>query len=126
MKTHLVVNDTDLTAYIVAGSYNIDSADQYESWKDGNFKEHRIIVTNKVSGSFEIACSNRTGSITLADFLETWNGAVDNGVVTLGLYIPTRDKFEALEAYYDIKVKDHILSGDGNFIDVLTIELQER
>ena len=126
MKTHLVVNNTDLTGYIVAGSYNIDSSDEYESWKDGNFREHRIIVTSKVSGSFEIVCSNRTGSITLADFLETWDGAVDNGVVTLGLYIPTRDKFELLEAYYDIVNKEHILSGDGNFIDVLTIKLQER
>lgn len=126
MRTHLVVNDTDLTAHIVSGSYDISSEDQYESWKDGNFKEHRIIVTSKVSGSFDLACSNRTGSITLAEFLDLWDGAVDNGVITLGLYVPNKDKFELIEAYYEINPKDHILSGDGSFIDVFTIKLQER
>lgn len=126
MRTHLVVNDMDLTAHIVSESYDIGSEDQYESWKDGNYREHRIIVTSKVTGSFDLACSNRPGSITLAQFLELWEGAVVNGVVTLGLYIPNRDKFEAIEAYYEIKTKDHILSGDGSFIDVLTITIQER
>lgn len=126
MRTHLVVNNTDLTAHIVSGSYDVNSEDQYESWKDGNYREHRIIVTSKVSGSFDIACSNRTGSITLAEFLDLWNGAVDNGVVTIGLYVPNKDKFEALEAYFDIETKDHILSGDGNFIDVLKITIKER
>lgn len=126
MRTHLVVNNTDLTAHIVSGSYDVNSEDQYESWKDGNYREHRIIATSKVSGSFDIACSNRTGSITLAEFLDLWNGAVDNGVVTIGLYVPNKDKFEALEAYFDIETKDHILSGDGNFIDVLKITIKER
>lgn len=126
MRTHLVVNDTDLTAFVVSGTYDVSSEDQYESWKDGNYREHRIIVTSKVSGSFDIACSNRTGSITLAEFLDLWDGAVDNGVITMGIYIPNKDKFEAIEAYYEIKPKDHILSGDGSFIDVLTITIQER
>lgn len=125
MITHLVVNNTNLTPYIVDGTYNVNSEDVYESWKDGNMKEHRVIVAQKISGSFDIACSNRTTGISLDTFLSTWNSAVNNGVATIGLWVPSKGAFEALECYYDIVSKDHILSGDGSFIDVLTVQIKE-
>lgn len=126
MKIHFTVANTDLTKYIVDGTYKINPKDSYESWEDGNMLEHRVIVTQKIEGSFEIGCSNRSGGITLAHFLELWNSAVDNGVVTLGLYVPALDQFKALNCYYTITSKDHILSGDGNFIDVMTVSIKER
>lgn len=126
MKIHFTVANTDLTKYIVDGTYKINPQDSYESWEDGNMLEHRVIVTQKIEGSFDIGCSNRSGGITLAHFLELWNSAVDNGVVTLGLYVPALDQFKALNCYYKITSKDHILSGDGNFIDVLTVSIKER
>lgn len=122
----VVVNGTDITNYIVEGSYNINASDDYESWKDGYFVEHRIIVTSKVSGSFEVVCSNRSNSITLADFLTTWNGGVSNGVVTLGVEVLNTGTFEAIEAYYQIKNTKHDRAGDGSFIDVLEITIKER
>ena len=126
MITHLVVNETNLTPYIVDGSYKVNSDDTYESWNDGNMVEHRVIVTQKISGSFDIACSNRDGSISLSSFLTTWNAAVENGVATIGVWVPNRGSFEAIECYYEMVSKDHILSGDGSFIDVLTVSIKER
>lgn len=123
MKTHIVVNDTDLTPYVVNGSYNIRASDTYESWQDGNKKEHRIIVTSKVSGSFQIACG---GELTLSDFLTAWNGAVNNGVLRIGLYVTNTDAFEALECYYEIEPEEHILTAGGKWIDVLSITIKER
>lgn len=126
MLTHLVVNNTNLTPYIVDGTYSINSADTYESWKDGNMVEHRVIITHKISGSFEIACSNRANGITLSDFLDLWNGIVDNGVAQIGVWVPNKGSFEAIDCYYEITNKEHILSGDGEFIDVLTVNVKER
>lgn len=123
MKTHVVVNDTDLTRYVVNGSYDVNASDTYESWQDGNFKEHRIIVTSKVSGSFKIACG---GELSLADFLAIWNGAVDNGVLTIGLYVPNRDSFEPYECYFEMENDDHIMTAGGKWIDVLNIKIKER
>lgn len=123
MKTHIVVNDTDLTPYVVNGSYDIGESDTYESWMDGNYKEHRIIAASKVSGSFEIACG---GDLTLSSFLSTWRGAVDNGVVTIGLYVPNRDLFDIYECYFEIETKDHIATAGGKWVDVLTIKIKER
>lgn len=126
MQTHVVVNYTDITPYIVDGSYDVNYSDASESWQDGNMVEHRIIVSEKVSGSFQVVCSNRSGFITLEDFLALWNGAVNLGVVTLGCWVLNKGTFEAIECYFEIKNADHILSADGDFIDVLKITIKER
>ena len=126
MQTQVVVNNTNITPYIVEGSYNVNSEDVYESWNDANKVEHRIVTTEKVKGSFEVVCSNRSCSITLANFLSLWNGAVDNKVVTIGCRVLNTDKFEALECYFSIKNTKHDLAGDGSFIDVLQIDITER
>lgn len=122
----VVVNSTDITNYIIEGSYKMDSSDAYESWKDGNMVEHRVIVSTKINGQFQVVCSNRSNSITLSDFLTLWNGAVNNGVVTLGVYVLDTDTFEAIEAYYTIENVKHDRAGDGSFIDVLEIKITER
>lgn len=126
MQTHVVVNNTDITPYIVDGSYKINAEDSSESWEDGNKVEHRIVVKEKVKGSFEVVCSNRTGSITLANFLSTWNGAVSNKVVTLGCRVLNTGAFEAINAYFKIENTLHDLAADGSFIDKLKITITER
>lgn len=126
MQTQVVVNNTDITPYIVEGSYKVNAEDSYESWKDANMVEHRVVIAEKVKGSFEVVCSNRTGSITLSDFLTLWGGAVDNKVVTIGCRVLNTGKFEALECYFEITCGKHDLAGDGSFIDVLEIKITER
>jgi hypothetical protein len=122
----VVVNNTEITNYIVEGSYKMDSSDTYESWKDGNMREHRIVIAQKINGAFQVVCSNRSNSITLTDFLTLWNSAVNNGVVTLGVYVLDTNSFEAIEAYYEIENVKHDRAGDGSFIDVLEITITER
>lgn len=122
----VVVNNTDITNYIVEGSYKMDSSDTYESWRDGNMREHRIIVSQKIKGNFQVVCSNRSNSITLSDFLDVWNGAVSNGILTIGVYVLDTDTFEAIEAYYEMENVKHDRAGDGSFIDVLEITITER
>lgn len=122
----VVINGHDITNYIVEGTYKMDSEDSYVSWQDGNFLEHRIITGQKIKGKFQVICSNRTNSITLEDFLNYWNQAVNNGVVTIGVYVLDTNTFEAIEAYYEIENVKHDRAGDGSFIDVLEITIQQR
>lgn len=122
----VVVNGHDITNYIVEGTYKMDSEDSYVSWQDGNFLEHRIITGQKISGKFQVVCSNRANSITLSDFLLYWNNAVNNGVVTIGVYVLDTNRFEAIEAYYEIENVKHDRAGDGSFIDVLEITIKQR
>ena len=120
----VVVGNTDITNYIVSGTYAVNSYDQYEGWKDGNGIEHRVNIRSKVSGSFDIGCSSK--SITLEAFLAAWNSAVNNKVVTLGCTVLNTNTFEAIEAFYEITNKEHIKKGDGGIIDVMTVKIQER
>ena len=46
----IMVGTTEITDYIVDGTYEMDAEDTYESWKDGNARQHRVIITSKVSG----------------------------------------------------------------------------
>lgn len=123
---NVVVNNVNITKHIVVGSYKMDSVDEYKSWMDGNLKEHRIVIAKKIEGKFQIVCSNRSSSITLADFLTLWNGAVRDNAVTIGVYVLDTDKFEVIEAYYEIENVKHDKAGDGSFIDVLQITIKER
>lgn len=126
MNNHIVLDGTNLTPYIVDGSYNISSEDVYESWKDGNMMEHRVIITSKVSGSCNICCSNRSNSITLSNFLSHYANATTNGVTTIGVYVQNLGVFKAINAYVKIEPKEHNLAADGSFIDVFTLKIQER
>jgi len=124
MRSHLVIGETDYTANIVDGSYDVNSNDVYESWKDGNMLEHRIIVTSKVSGKFSVVFPNN--GVTLSAFLEAWDSVVVNGVATIGLYVTNKNKFEALDCYFKITSGQHIKQRDGEFYDVLNIEISQR
>ena len=120
----VIVNNTDITAHIVDGSYNINSSEQYESWTDGNGVEHRIVVRAKVSGSFDFVCCDQT--MTVSDFLALFSSAETGSGMLIGMTVLNKGIFEVIEAFYDITSKDHIKKGDGRIIDVLTVKIQER
>lgn len=130
MRSHVIVHNgstqTDITPYIVAGSYDINIDSKYASWNDGNMVEHRIVTAEKVTGSFDIACSDKRNSILLSEFLNIWNSAVTNHVINLGVYVPSLNIQKTIDAYFKISNADHVLLADGNFIDVFTIEIKER
>ena len=125
MVTLLVVNDTDLTEYINKKSYKVNSKNQYESWKDGNYVEHRIIVRNRVEGSFEIAVYGHN-DVDYAAFLDIWNSAVNNGVVTMGVWVQDQNRFKAIEAYYAMEGLKHHELLNGDFYDRVKITFTER
>ena len=124
MRTHFVIGGSDYTNFIVKDSYQVNANDVYESWKDGNMLEHRIIIASKVKGKFKIKCN--PSELPLSDFLNAWNAQVSNGVITLGLYVTNKDSFEQLECYFDIQSSQHIKSLGGTFFDVLEVEVTER
>lgn len=122
----VIVNNTDITGYIVEGSYKMNTHKTGPSWQDGNYLTHQKVVTEKIEGSFQVVCSNRANSITLSAFLTLWDGAVTDNYVTLGCTVLNKGAFEAVQAMYTIENVKHIKSGDGSMIDVLEIKITER
>ena len=126
MRTHLVIHGVDYTPYIVHGSYNINTDDVYESWEDGNMVEHRIIVTSKVKGTIQIVCSDMPRCKSASDFLADVKAATDNGVLTVGVYVPNLGAMKAINCYYSVQTSSHIKSIGGQFTDVFTLQIKER
>lgn len=120
----ITINGHNIAQYIVDGSYQMDAEDQYLSWQDGNFTEHRIIVTSKVKGSFDIACHD--DGLSLPDLMGYIAEGETNGVILCGVYVTNKGTNKAINAYYAITNKQHDLTADGDYVDVVTVELKER
>lgn len=121
----VMVNNTDITEYINKKTYKMNAEKSYESWLDGNYREHRIYTRTKIEGSFEVALYGKNNMLT-QNFLDLWNGAVNNEIVTMGVFVQNTNKFEMIEAYFEFDGKAHREMINGNYCDILTIKIIER
>ena len=125
ISVQVVIGSTDITPYVVEGTYKMDAKDTYESWKDGNMVEHRIIVTSKVQGSFDVVLCNKN-NMPLDDFNAIFTGAENNGVINALVYVTNKGIKKAVSAYYELTNKEHTLLADGSFLDIVTVGITER
>lgn len=119
------INGIDITNYINEKSYKMNAVKSYESWLDGNFHEHRIYTRTKVTGSFEVALYGKNNMLT-QNFLDLWESAVSNDIVTMLVFVQNTNKMEAIEAYFEFEGKSHRKMINGNYCDVLTVKITER
>ena len=125
MNTLIVVDNTDITPWIVPDSYKLVPTEKYESWEDGNYVEHRIYTRTKITGTFNVWTAEARGMDTDA-FMEHWNNATHNKITTLGVYDNVENRMRAIEAYCHITPDKHKDLAGGKFYDVFKIEVNER
>ena len=119
------INGVDLTPYINPKTYEMNTEKQYESWQDGNFVEHRIYIREKVKGSFDVALYGQN-NMTTQNFLETWMGGVDNNIALINVFVQSRNRMEPINAYFDFSGTFHREMINGNYCDVMHVEILER
>lgn len=117
-----MVNSVDITNYIDRDSYSMNSSQIYESWQNANYVEVRVPIRKRVSGKFKIRCGK---GLTFANFLSNWNQAVDEGVVTIGVFVQNDNEFEAIEAYFDFEGTKHVELDNGTVYDEITVNIKE-
>ena len=126
MDENLVtVNGVNITQYINRKTYAMNAEDIYASWENGNMITTRIPIRTKITGSFEVAVWGKN-NMDWAAFLNLWNGAVEDGIVTLGVFVQNTNTFEAIEAYFETKSKAHEKLINGNYLDRVTFKIEER
>ena len=119
----IMIGTTDITGLIVDGTYKMDAKDEYASWKDGNYREHRIIVTSKVEGSFDVVLPS--DGTSLADFMDIITAAEVNGVITARVDVTNKGSANAISAFYKLENKTHDITAGGKVVDVVTVHLKE-
>lgn len=125
MNRLVIVGGTDITPYINWKKYNIEAEEMYESWRDGNYVEHRIYIRSRMTGSFEVWLCGINDMDTDA-FLALWNSATTNHVTTMAVYDQTINDMRAINAFCQITPSDHKQMMNGKFFDVFKIEVEER
>ena len=118
------IGGTNITKYIIKDSYDINSEPVYQSWQDGNFREHRIYTRNKIEGDFEVIFFDEDNG-AYEDFLELLAGSTSNHLTTMGLFVLNDSSFEALQAYVQITAKQHAETSDGRMVNKMTLKIEE-
>lgn len=119
----ITIGTHDITGLIVDGSYKMDAKDLYESWQDANYVEHRIIVTNKVEGSFDVVLTEDTTS--LSEFMDIIADAEDNGVIVALVDVTNKGTTRAISAFYELENETHDITASDKVVDVVTVKLKE-
>ena len=120
-----IIGSTDISNLIVDDTYKMDAEGLYESWKDGNYVEHRIYTSSKIRGSFDVVLSNKN-NCTLSQFKTIIDNASTNHVLLGAFYCTNTGAVEAVNAFCKLTNKNHIITADGSTIDVVTVEITER
>ena len=119
-----IIGGTDITKYIIKDSYDINSEPVYQSWQDGNFREHRIYTRDRIEGDFEVIFFDEDNG-AYEDFLELLAGSTSNHLTTMGLFVLNDSSFEALQAYVHITAKQHAETSDGRMVNKMTLKIEE-
>ena len=125
MNTLVLMDGQNITPWIVPDSYKMEAEDMFESWRDGNFVEHRVYTRSRMTGKFSVWTAEKRG-MTLDDFIEILDGATTDHVTTMAVYDATSNSMKAITAYLKVKPSEHKEYAEGKFYDVLDIEVEER
>lgn len=125
MIGQVIIGSHDVSNFVVAESYQMDSEATYESWLDGNKMQHRSGNVEKVNGNFNVVLCANTGC-TLAQFVQYMEDATTDGITYAAVYVTNKGTVEAIDCFYKLTSEEHILLADGTFLDVVNVELTER
>lgn len=118
------VGGVDITEHINPKTYKMNAEKNYESWLDGNYREHRVYTRTKVKGSFDIALYGKN-NLKTQDFLDLWANAVNNEVVTILVFVQNTNQNTAIQAYFEFDGKFHREMINGDYCDVLSVKIEE-
>ena len=124
VETYAVISSTDISKYIIKDSYEMNTESVFESWTDGNFREHRIYIRDRVKGSFDVIFFDDDNG-AYQNFLDLLDSATTNRVLTIGLFIVNESKFGVFEVYYSITQAQHAETTDGRMVNKMTINIEE-
>lgn len=123
MAVSFIIGTTDLTAYADIQNYEMNRADVYTSWTDGNWRDHRVIARQRVSGKVKLGFSSATDFSGLMTLLSTAKNA--NGYYSVTAYINNTGTTETINAFIDTKDADKWDTLNGRQWQVMTLTVTE-
>lgn len=93
------IGGKNFTQHIKVPSYKVNRAEEYEEWKDANYRKHREIVRTKVSGNFTMLYDVIAELDEFFDTIETLKAASDTGAIEMTVYLNNLHTVDTITAF---------------------------
>jgi len=91
----------DMTAYADIQNINLNRADVFQTWTDGNWNERRVKVRTKISGSVQLGFASESTYRSFLTALAAAAAASTDGTVKLKAYVNNVENVCEFFAYVD-------------------------
>ena len=123
MAVSFTIGSTDLTAYADIQNYDMNRADVFTSWTDGNWTDHRVIARQRITGKVKLGFASATDFASLMTLLSTAKNA--NGYYSVTAYVNNTGTTETFNAFVDTKDADKWDVLNGRQWQVMTLTVTE-
>lgn len=118
------IGSTDLTAWEDIQNHAVNREDVYETWTDGDWTDHRVIVRTRINGTVKLGFSN---AADYAAFTALLISARDpEGYYPVTVYCANTGTTETINAYLDVTQADKWDLQNGRQWQVVSIKITGR
>ena len=93
------VSSTDLTAWEDTDKHNVNKADIYEEWTDGNWISHRVIARTRVTGKVVLSFSRESDFTSFMTLMSSAKNA--DGYYSVTVWCNNSNTTETINAFLD-------------------------
>ena len=114
----------DLSAFADIQNYDVNKADVYQDWTDGNWIEHREIVRTRISGTVTLGFQTATDWNAFIALLNSTRTA--DGYFPVTVWVNNTGTSESIDAFLDLVGSGKWDLVNNRFWRVITISVTER
>ena len=100
MSVLFKIANTDLTKYDYRPEHQVNRRDIYESWTDGNWDEHRVLVRTRIAGTLRLRFTRPADYSAFISLLTSGRDA--DGYYPITVWCSNTNSLETLNAFLDI------------------------
>lgn len=94
------IGTTDLTKWERTEEHDVNRADVYETWTDGNWVDHRVIARTRITGKVVLSFSRQSDLSAFITLLSSQRDA--EGFYPITVWCSNTNTTETLNAYLDV------------------------
>lgn len=118
------IGSTDLSQYADIQNYNINEADVFQSWTDGNWIDHRDMVRTRITGTVLLGFKTAASWSAFQTLLASQRNA--SGYYPVTLYVNNTGTTETIDAFLDMTNATKWDLVNDRFWRVQTVKVTER
>lgn len=118
------IGSTDLSQYADIQNYNINEADVFQSWTDGNWIDHRDMVRTRITGTVLLGFKTAASWSAFQTILASQRNAA--GYYPVTLYVNNTGTTETIDAFLDMTNATKWDLVNDRFWRVQTVTVTER